>query len=679
MIGTLTILIVAAGMFVEPGFSISPAEPVQGGTLQISFDARAGGVSFQNLEELSLMYVIESEDTVLVNAESMSEEAGVWTHSVEIPADAYFIKFKLEDSLGRAIDNGQRWYNLQVYTKEKGVAPNAHLSTGLSLLFSERPDHNGAKSELTRELQVHPWNWKAYKGLWDVKISSVEWNEAAKSETMREIDELLKSARDSIPLLYETAIMTYAELGEFGYAQELMIRLLKHSPEEERLGRAANALFLALTSTPDDLKEIAEHLLSLASADESETIMYHYYVALNLSFQPDQALEVLTRFLEDHPHSDKMPLVAYRYIQATTEFHTMDHAKALEEYLRKYRESPLRSMAYLSLADFYSSTDWKMARSYYKKAIEADSSQPRVYNHFAYSCAEKSVDLGEAEQAVLKAIDLADHNYYRRRFLQLSFAEREEARARDLAAFYDTHGWIEFGQEEYGDAIYHLERAVAILGEENADSEVLRHLGEAYLISKRFDEAIETYLKILRTEPEDEELKERALSVWEQTGRSEQEFYAALSAASRTPGEHRPVAPEFTAKNLEDVELTLAHLRGKVVVLNFWATWCAPCRKEIPLLNDLVHSFQDGPKVIFLAISSEKEKVLETFTKSYEFGYDVCHDEGGISRSYGVVYIPTHVVIDREGRIYSRHIGFKPRIDRLLESEIRDALDEPSR
>lgn len=676
MIGILSTLISAGLIFFETGLMVNPAQPIQGEPLQVSYDSRVGGVSLANPQELSVIYFIQSKDTMVTNAEFMDQEGGVWTHSVQIPENAYFIRFKLEDRLGRTLDNEKMWYNLPVYTSKGTTPPNAHLSVGRGLVFSEKPDYEGARNEFNRELELFPWNWRAYKGLWDIKTQSAESKESVRDEIIEEVSDLLKSVSDSLPLLYETAILTYSELNEFSEARNLIVELLKRSSEKARLGRITYSFFLALASNPDDLIKTAENLLSVASSDAKETITYHYYFALNLCFRIKEAEEVLERFIRNYPNSEKMPAMAYRYIQASTRPNTMDHTKALEDYLQKYPESPYVGMASVFLARYYAHTDWKLAKKHYERAMTVDSSHFHPYNYFAYDCALRGVDLPEGERAILKAIDITDYNYYRERFSHLSFEERKEAMDRDLAALYDTYGWTKFKQAKYGEALTLIEKAVGLLGEENANSEILLHLAESYQKVNKLDEAVDVYMKLLQTNPKNEDLKEKTLQIFMELGGSKEEFDSILSLASHVPSERRSPAPEFTVKDMKDKEVKLSSLKGKVVVLNFWGTWCGPCRKEIPLLNGLVDSFKENSKVVFLAVSSEKKERIESFLRSNRFEYNLCYDGRMASMAYKAIYIPTHVIIDPEGRIYSKHIGFQPGIDETLEKEILEVLSE---
>ncbi len=117
-------------------------------------------------------------------------------------------------------------------------------------------------------------------------------------------------------------------------------------------------------------------------------------------------------------------------------------------------------------------------------------------------------------------------------------------------------------------------------------------------------------------------------------------------------------APIFTLKDLDGAEVRLADLQGAVVVLNFWATWCGPCRAEIPELSAFA---QAHPDVILLGISVDERLTAPAVKRHAErlgVTYRVLHDPNGdASDLYRVHTLPTTVVIDAEGNIQATHMG----------------------
>lgn len=127
--------------------------------------------------------------------------------------------------------------------------------------------------------------------------------------------------------------------------------------------------------------------------------------------------------------------------------------------------------------------------------------------------------------------------------------------------------------------------------------------------------------------------------------------------------EVKPAAPAFNLTSIDGKKFELSSLRGKVVVLNFWFTGCAPCVEEMPKLNGLVDEFDDEDAV-FIAPTLDAAPVLQTFLKEHPFKYHVIPNAGGLilgpySDGTDNVVFPMHFVIDREGRIDTKIAGAK--------------------
>ncbi|MFH2069180.1 MAG: TlpA disulfide reductase family protein [Candidatus Omnitrophota bacterium] len=118
-------------------------------------------------------------------------------------------------------------------------------------------------------------------------------------------------------------------------------------------------------------------------------------------------------------------------------------------------------------------------------------------------------------------------------------------------------------------------------------------------------------------------------------------------------------AKNFTIISLDKKTISLDALKGKVVVLNFWATWCPPCRAEIPEFIQFYRDFEKKGVVIIGIGVNDKDAALQEFSKINRINYPVANDKGGrVSSLYGRVRsIPTTFVIDRKGIIRDMRIG----------------------
>jgi peroxiredoxin len=121
-------------------------------------------------------------------------------------------------------------------------------------------------------------------------------------------------------------------------------------------------------------------------------------------------------------------------------------------------------------------------------------------------------------------------------------------------------------------------------------------------------------------------------------------------------------APDFTLESLADSSYTLSKMKNQVILLNFWATWCGPCRMEIPDFNELyAEHHKDGFEILGIAMDGSKRS-LKNFQKSYKMDYPVLYGKARslnkISNAYGgVMALPTSVLIGRNGKIIKTYPG----------------------
>jgi peroxiredoxin len=143
---------------------------------------------------------------------------------------------------------------------------------------------------------------------------------------------------------------------------------------------------------------------------------------------------------------------------------------------------------------------------------------------------------------------------------------------------------------------------------------------------------------------------------------------------------HEPVAAgkkaaSFKLTDLQGGSVSMADLHGKVVFLNIWATWCAPCREEMPSMEKLYERLQGDKGFVMLAISqdtSSREEVM-AYVKKHGYHFDVLLDpKNAVAEAYNVSGVPETFIIDREGRIVAHHSGAFD----WSQPAIRDALEE---
>jgi peroxiredoxin len=132
-------------------------------------------------------------------------------------------------------------------------------------------------------------------------------------------------------------------------------------------------------------------------------------------------------------------------------------------------------------------------------------------------------------------------------------------------------------------------------------------------------------------------------------------------------------APNFTLRDLRGNQVSLSDFRGQPVVLNFWATWCSPCRVEIPHLEALYTKYKDQGLVV-IGMNTETDYMKVKRFAEPQISYTVLLDGGTQAQGYDVSGIPCTYYIDKEGIIQYRSVGFGPGDEVLIEEKIKNLL-----
>lgn len=131
-------------------------------------------------------------------------------------------------------------------------------------------------------------------------------------------------------------------------------------------------------------------------------------------------------------------------------------------------------------------------------------------------------------------------------------------------------------------------------------------------------------------------------------------------------------APHFSLKTSEGATIDLKKLKGKLVLVNFWATWCGPCRAEIPAFVDVYEQYKDkGLEIVGISVDDDGWTEVKPFVERYKINYPVVIDNGSVARAYGnVSAIPTTFLVDKDGNLVDRHIGLmkKEALENLIKS-----------
>ncbi len=150
----------------------------------------------------------------------------------------------------------------------------------------------------------------------------------------------------------------------------------------------------------------------------------------------------------------------------------------------------------------------------------------------------------------------------------------------------------------------------------------------------------------------------------------------ASAAMALEQGEH---APDFTLPDIQDGKpaISLSALRGKTVYVDFWASWCAPCLRSMPLINELYAKYRErGFEVIAINVDDPVDDGRE-FLLDTPLDYLIAADtKSSVLEQYGVIGMPTSYLIDPQGVVRLVHMGFKENDIEIIEKELTQVLDE---
>lgn len=146
------------------------------------------------------------------------------------------------------------------------------------------------------------------------------------------------------------------------------------------------------------------------------------------------------------------------------------------------------------------------------------------------------------------------------------------------------------------------------------------------------------------------------------------------SAASIAPG---APAPAFQLHSAASTDLSLSDLKGQVVLINFWASWCGPCRQEMPILEQLYKKYKSAGFTLLGVNVEPKSADAEGFLKSTPVSFPILFDpDSKVSRLYDVSGMPSTVILDRNGKVRYIHHGYKPGEESEYLDQIRTLVRE---
>ncbi len=421
--------------------------------------------------------------------------------------------------------------------------------------------------------------------------------------------------------------------------------------------------------------------LAAADANWSPSLRRNPYVeGLPGGELTDEEIEQLEALAALHEAEDPDPWALVRKLQAFLEGLPAD-ATRISAMVHREVGYALRDEAIM---------DRDGSRAAIKRALDLRPDDASILNEWAYMSALDKVDLAGALAAVDQAIALQMGQPFTPLSIDPgeSLARWEIERAESVGAYLDTRGWVLYQLGRHEEAVRELEMASLM----TSDGTVQGHLGRARYAVSNDAGAFPSLLRALALGCEDtEEVRQLAEHLYDKmhvvpggldslllATRAEMQDELSWATEEYDPrSEARPPeeptapsraqhpligtkAPGFVATTLDGKKFALEDLRGRVVVVDFWATWCGPCVEAMPAYDAIARAFE-GEGVLFVALSVDEDvDVVRDFWTFPGSPMRVAMGTPRIADSWRVQGIPATFVVDKKGFIRDHHAGFDP-------------------
>jgi thiol-disulfide isomerase/thioredoxin len=581
--------------------TIQPANPKHAEQIVVSYDPTAPGAVHKDASEVYAVVLMMYEEGIpSVREQKMERTGGRFTASFVID-DITIVGAAVRFDSDKATDDnhGAGWKMMMIGKNNKPVKGAEYIQWFLHLQknyygFKFRQDSVQALEALRRERAMYPDNWIAQVNLWLADNRS----NPGKRTTARIVKEL-----DAV----------YAKL--------------------KKNEKAVNALLPIFFLTDQSKK--AESIEASWITKNPNGIIAESKAQQNIMKETDQA----------------------------------KRAGLAAEYLDRF--TVMKGSEALYLSAFIRVKDYQKAAAFLKKYPDV---HPNYYNSVGYGLISKGEDIENGVAVVKEGLDRISGGDLRMRLddLRQSRASWKENRAYQRGMIADSYGEGLMKLGKYAEAEPVMEESNMLMQQDDPDNNT--RLAECYAKNGKHEKVTALSFTSLVKGRGTSQLLELYKTSYTAVKGSAAGFDSVVNAANdqmkndlraklKKEKLDKP-SIDFELKYLDGTTVKLSDLKGKVVVLDFWATWCGPCISSFPSLQKIYDRYKNNPDVKILAMNTwervppaEREQHVKNFIEKNNYTFPVVFDTDLVQR-YGVSGIPTKFIIDKEGIIRFKDVGF---------------------
>ena len=469
-------------------------------------------------------------------------------------------------------------------------------------------------------------------------------------------------------------------------AQNILSKGLKIQPHSIELIMAQARLFASM-GKPERAQDLCREIIT--SYPDSIDACRAYRALASSEENDEKRIELLEKTMTLMEQTDFAFSDVYLDLYHAYEKTNPQKAVALAEKITQIRPPFFDRRApfygYQFLYNYWIKTDTTKAIDVAVQALNSNSSNHNIYSYLGYQLIRIKREIPLAIQLLNKAKKFNNPGQLWGRTHGSDYPRSQSEYSKtseELYAYYESLlGRAKFVKKDYTEAIQHLSSAIGKMGDSALDAEGYFWMGRAYEKIEKWDDALVAYANSL-AEREDKNVRKFAERLGSRitglkTSVPEKKVVTIDELISEAQIKKSMPAPDFQAETLKGKKVSLSDYQGKVLILDFWATWCGPCLAELPYFQELVNLYKDEPSVAFLTISQDRSKdVVRKFMKKKGYTFPVIFDTG-MGQLFEIEGIPVLIVIDKEGNIRYKHFGFDPNnVDfiQLMKKEIQIVL-----